>query len=270
MPELPEVEITKRGVKRLFLGETLKKMTVRQPKLRWLVPSQVQNCVGKALNDVERRSKYILLNFEGQYQLIHLGMSGALRMVPPEEPWRKHDHIEWLFESGAMRLHDPRRFGSVGWCLCDDLKAYPRLASLGVEPFSEGFTAKYLYFASRLKRTPVKSFLMAGKVVVGVGNIYASEALFHSGIRPGKAAGRLTKNLTFKLHDAILKVLADAIEQGGSSLRDFHAIEGELGYFQQNCWVYGREGLSCKVCETPIKNKVIAQRASFYCPVCQQ
>ncbi len=270
MPELPEVEITKRGVKQFFLGDALKKMTLRQPKLRWTVPEQTKQCLGSVLLDVHRRSKYIVLDFGTQVQLIHLGMSGALRIVSPDEPWRKHDHIEWVFDRGAMRLHDPRRFGSVDWCLLRDLASYPKWLHLGVEPFSEAFTVQHLQCAMRLKRTPIKSLIMGGKAVVGVGNIYASEALFLSGVRPGRASGRVSKQHIQRLHAAILSVLSQAIEQGGSSLRDFHALEGELGYFQQSCWVYGRQGQPCKVCGTPIKNKVIAQRASFYCSVCQQ
>lgn len=270
MPELPEVEITRRGVRNRFKGEKLLEMTVRQPRLRWPVPDQVHDCVGLSMNEVGRRSKYVVMEFGEQWQLVHLGMSGALRIVQVCEPWLKHDHIEWRFESGALRLNDPRRFGSVEWTLREHAAEHPRIASLGVEPFSEAFSVDFLYRQTRSKRLTVKAFLLSGKAVVGVGNIYASEALFRSGIRPGRAAGRLTRAEVQALHREIRLVLSEAIARGGSTLRDFHAIDGELGYFQLHCMVYGRESEPCKICTTPIKRRVMGQRSTFYCPKCQK
>lgn len=270
MPELPEVEITRRGVQGRFKGETLLEMTVRQPMLRWRIPDEVQRCVGLPMQEVGRRSKYMLMEFGDQWQMVHLGMSGALRIVQADEPWLKHDHVQWRFETGALRLHDPRRFGSVEWTLSDQAQSHPRLSSLGVEPLSDAFTEDHFYQHTRKKRLSVKAFLLAGKAVVGVGNIYASEALFRSRIRPGKAAGRLKRSEVRALHREVKAVLSEAIERGGSSLKDFHAIDGELGYFQLHCMVYGRDGLPCKVCGTEIKKRVMGQRSTFYCPTCQQ
>ncbi|MDX1669178.1 MAG: bifunctional DNA-formamidopyrimidine glycosylase/DNA-(apurinic or apyrimidinic site) lyase [Limnobacter sp.] len=270
MPELPEVEITKRGVCKHFKEQTLLELTVRQPQLRWRIPDQVQDCVGHSLQQVQRRSKYMILDFGQQWQLVHLGMSGAIRIVDPQEDWLKHDHVQWRFETGAMRLNDPRRFGSVEWVHAEGAFEHPRLANLGLEPFSSDFTAEYLFQKTRNKKQNVKAFLLAGHAVVGVGNIYASEALFRSGIRPGKSAGRLTRQQADRLQREVQAVLAEAIDRGGSTLRDFHAIDGELGYFQLQCMVYGREGLPCKVCTSAIKKKVIGQRSTFYCPTCQQ
>lgn len=270
MPELPEVEITRRGVRNRFKGEALLEMTIRQPLLRWPIPKEVQSCVGLIMQEVDRRSKYMVMDFGAQWQMVHLGMSGALRIVQANDPWLKHDHVQWRFESGALRLHDPRRFGSVEWTLSETAGSHPRLASLGVEPLSAAFTVEHLYQQTRGKRLSVKAFLLAGKAVVGVGNIYASEALFRSKIRPGKAAGRLTRMQVHALHTEVKAVLAEAIERGGSTLKDFHAIDGELGYFQLHCMVYGRDGLPCKVCSTPIKKRVMGQRSTFYCPNCQK
>lgn len=269
MPELPEVEITKRGVSQRFKGDLLLELTVRQPKLRWPVPDQVQDAVGQVLRDVDRRSKYVLMDFADQWQMIHLGMSGALRIVVPDEPWLKHDHIQWRFSSGALRLHDPRRFGSVEWTTPEAAACHPRLASLGVEPFSSEFTPTSLFKATRGRKMSIKALLLSGKAVVGVGNIYASEALFRSRIRPGRAAGRLSLKQAVALHREVIDVLSEAIERGGSTLKDFHAIDGELGYFQLHCLVYGRDGQPCKLCGTPIKKVVMGQRSTFYCPSCQ-
>lgn len=269
MPELPEVEITRRGVSQRFLGEKLLELTVRQPRLRWPVPDEVHDSVGQTLREVSRRSKYVLMDFGPQWQMIHLGMSGALRIVLPDEPWLKHDHVEWRFSTGALRLHDPRRFGSVEFTSPEGAATHPRLAGLGVEPFSEKFTPEYLYKATRRRTMSIKAFLLGGKAVVGVGNIYASESLFRSGIRPGRAAGRITKAQAVALHSEVVAVLGEAIERGGSTLKDFHAIDGELGYFQLHCMVYGRNGQPCKVCSTPIKKVVMGQRSTFYCSVCQ-
>ncbi len=274
MPELPEVEVTRRGVDAAFVGQVLQSCTIRQPKLRWPVPAAIKHLVGCALSATDRRSKYLVMQFSGKPGdgdvIVHLGMSGALQIVPKNSPWKLHEHIEWEFETGALRLHDPRRFGSVElvekglpW------QQYKRLKALGVEPFDEVFTWELLFKATRGKKLSIKALLLSGAVVVGVGNIYASESLFRAGIRPGRAAGRLSKVDCARLADAIRDVLAEAIERGGSSLRDFIGTDGTLGHFQLHADVYGREGQPCKRCVSPIKRIVQGQRSSFYCVRCQ-
>lgn len=269
MPELPEVEITKRGVERNFLGQTLVSMQVRQPKLRWPVPESVHFCQASQLVGITRRSKYLLLNFGEHTQIVHLGMSGALKVVSAEQPWEKHDHIQWQFDTGALRLNDPRRFGSVECLKTAEINSHKRFALLGPEPLEGDFSPETFFKAMRGKRLSIKALLLSGHAVVGVGNIYACEALFRSSIRPGKAAGRLTRKEAASLWLSIRDVLGEAIERGGSTLRNFHAIDGELGYFQLHCAVYGREGKQCPRCSTLIKRKVMGQRSTFYCPGCQ-
>lgn len=276
MPELPEVEITARGVGQHVLGHILERTTVRERRLRWPVPAEVAQCDGRRLNAVQRRSKYLILHFEQQALVIHLGMSGSLKVVDPAVPWEKHDHIEWLFctvdgRRHALRYNDPRRFGSVdhvetgdGWEL-----GFTRFAALGPEPFSDLFTPEELFKATRGKRVSIKALLLAGHAVVGVGNIYACEALFRSAIRPGRAAGRLSRADCTRLHQAVVDVLGEAIERGGSTLRNFSAVNGELGHFQTHCDVYGREGQPCKRCGGHVKRRVMNQRSTFYCPGCQ-
>lgn len=274
MPELPEVEITRRGVEQRFLNSRLAVCTVRQPRLRWPVPVDVQRCEGQRLQKVWRRSKYLIAQFERDALVIHLGMSGSLKIVDPSEPWATHDHIEWRFDEGCLRYNDPRRFGSVEWV---DTQAgeqwvddYKRFSRLGPEPFSEAFTVDGFYRDTRGKTLSIKALLLSGLAVVGVGNIYACEALFRSRIRPGKAAGRLTKNDLARLHQAVREVLGEAIARGGSTLRNFQAIDGELGHFQLHCDVYGREGEPCKQCGNAIRRRVMAQRSTFYCSACQR
>ena len=272
MPELPEVEITKRGVDLHFTGQRLLACTVRQPRLRWPVPVQVQSCVKQILQGVERRSKYMLMDFGGQVLVVHLGMSGSMKIVSASTPWDKHDHIEWNFGDKVLRYNDPRRFGSVeyvekapGW---ED--SFVRFAKLGPEPFSDAFTPESFFKATRGKKVSIKALLLSGFAVVGVGNIYACEALFRSAIRPGKAAGRLSRANAQALHAAVVAVLTEAIERGGSTLRNFQAIDGELGHFQLHCDVYGREGQPCKRCGALVKRRVMNQRSTFYCAQCQQ
>lgn len=271
MPELPEVEITKRGVAQHFLGLRLSGLLVREPRLRWPVSADVQLCVGQVLRSVERRSKYMIMDFEGHLLVVHLGMSGSMRIVGASEPAAKHDHLEWQFGDKVLRYNDPRRFGSVeyvqkteNWEQC-----HPRFALLGPEPFSEEFTPEFLFKASRGKRVSIKALLLSGHAVVGVGNIYACEALFKAAVRPGKAAGRLSRQQAQALHGTIRSVLADSLERGGSTLRDFKAIDGELGHFQTHCDVYGREGRACKRCGGVVKRRMMNQRSTFYCPGCQ-
>lgn len=274
MPELPEVEITRRGVEQRFLGSRLMTCTVRQPALRWPVPPEVQRCEGQTLKKVWRRSKYLIAEFARDALVIHLGMSGSLKIVDPAEPWATHDHIEWRFENACLRYNDPRRFGSVEWVDTQQgdrwIGAYTRFAKLGPEPFSEAFTVDSFYRDTRGKSLNIKALLLSGAAVVGVGNIYACEALFRSRIRPGKAAGRLTRNDVTRLHQAVREVLGEAISRGGSTLRNFQAIDGELGHFQLHCDVYGREGEPCKQCGQAVRRRVMAQRSTFYCSNCQR
>lgn len=272
MPELPEVEITKRGVALHFTGQRLLTCVVRQPRLRWPVPVEVQSCVKQVLQGVGRRSKYMLMDFGEHVLVVHLGMSGSMKIVSANTPWDKHDHIEWNFGEKVLRYNDPRRFGSVeyaaktpGW-----ESMFTRFAKLGPEPFSDAFTAESFFKATRGKKISIKALLLSGLAVVGVGNIYACEALFRSEIRPGKAAGRLSRANTAALHTAVVAVLAEAIERGGSTLRNFQAIDGELGHFQLHCDVYGREGQPCKRCGGVVKRRVMNQRSTFYCAQCQK
>ncbi|MCQ8897432.1 bifunctional DNA-formamidopyrimidine glycosylase/DNA-(apurinic or apyrimidinic site) lyase [Limnobacter humi] len=276
MPELPEVEITARGVGQHVLGHLLERTTVLERRLRWPVPDAVNLCNGWTLDSVTRRSKYLVMQFGQQALVVHLGMSGSLKVVDPAAPLEKHDHIEWLFRAAdgrhcALRYNDPRRFGSVehvavtaGW-----EARFQRFSALGPEPFSADFTPQGLFKATRGKRVSIKALLLAGHAVVGVGNIYACEALFRSAIRPGRAAGRLSRADCVRLHQAVVAVLGEAIERGGSTLRNFSAVNGELGHFQTHCDVYGREGEPCKRCGATVKRRVMNQRSTFYCPGCQ-
>jgi formamidopyrimidine-DNA glycosylase len=272
MPELPEVEITKRGVALHFAGKRLLACTVRQPRLRWPVPSEVQSCVKQILNSVERRSKYMLMDFGAHVLVVHLGMSGSMKIVSASAPWDKHDHIEWNFGEQVLRYNDPRRFGSVEYV--EKVPAWEsgfvRFSKLGPEPFSDAFTPESFFKATRGKKVSIKALLLSGLAVVGVGNIYACEALFRSAIRPGKAAGRLSRAEVAALHVAVVDVLSEAIERGGSTLRNFQAIDGELGHFQLHCDVYGREGQACKRCGAIVKRRVMNQRSTFYCAQCQR
>lgn len=275
MPELPEVEITRRGVQAHFHDCHLKGLTVRQPRLRWVVPQTVQCCVGRRLTHVLRRSKYLVLDFEGEVLVVHLGMSGSLKIVDRGVSWDKHDHLEWDFGSRVLRYNDPRRFGSVEHVNQADVpinldRLLPKFGALGPEPFSPEFQPDTFYKALHSRKAPIKAVLLGGLAVVGVGNIYACEALFRAHIRPGRSASRVTKAEAVALHGHIVDVLAEAIERGGSTLRNFQAIDGELGHFQLHSDVYGREGLACKRCEGGvIKRRVLAQRGTFYCPSCQ-
>ncbi|KAB2320203.1 bifunctional DNA-formamidopyrimidine glycosylase/DNA-(apurinic or apyrimidinic site) lyase [Betaproteobacteria bacterium SCN1] len=270
MPELPEVETTRLGLAPTLTGHRLHGVTVRNPHLRWPVPADLPGRLeGRTLEGIARRGKYLLFDF-GQYaQIVHLGMSGSLRLARPDEPPGAHDHVDWLFEGGqVLRLRDPRRFGAVLWT--DAPAAHPLLAHLGPEPLTDTFGGACLHTQCRRRSTAIKQVIMDAGVVVGVGNIYASESLFHAGIRPGTAARRLSRPACDRLAAAIKRVLAAAIAAGGSSLRDYVASDGELGYFQLQTRVYDRAGLPCKVCGTPIRRTVQGQRATFHCPHCQR
>ena len=270
MPELPEVETTRLGLLPRLQGRTLERIVVRNPRLRWPVPDDLQShLAGLVLNALNRRGKYLLFDFGPATQIVHLGMSGSLRFAGPDEPAALHDHVDWLFDDGTtLRLRDPRRFGAVLWT--ENVKRHPLLAHLGPEPLTPEFDAACLHAHCQRRSASIKQVIMDAQVVVGVGNIYASESLFHAGIRPTTAARRLSRPACARLVAAIKQVLAAAIAAGGSSLRDYVASDGELGYFQLQTRVYDREGRPCKVCATPIRRIVQGQRASFYCPRCQR
>ena len=270
MPELPEVETTRQGLLPRLQGHTLRHIVVRNPRLRWPVPDDLEaRLAGRTLQSLDRRGKYLLFDFGAGTQIVHLGMSGSLRFAGPDEPAALHDHVDWLFDDGTiLRLRDPRRFGAVLWT--DDVARHPLLAHLGPEPLTPAFDAAWLHAHCRRRNAAIKQVIMDAGVVVGVGNIYASESLFHAGIRPATAARRLSRPACERLVTAIKHVLTAAIAAGGSSLRDYVDSSGELGYFQLQTRVYDRAGLPCKTCATPIRRIVQGQRASFYCPVCQR
>ena len=269
MPELPEVETTMRGIEPYLLKKKIKSIQVHQAQLRWPVPAELAATKELTVRTLTRRGKYIIAATRQGSIIIHLGMSGSLRVVDLPFERRKHDHVVFeLSNKKFMLYHDPRRFGTILWTT-DKTEAHPLLRELGPEPLSEAFNGTHLYKKSRNRKVAVKNFIMNGHVVVGVGNIYASEALFRSGIRPGTAAGRLSTARFEQLADNIKAVLAAAIKSGGTTLRDFVNSEGEPGYFQQTLDVYGREGLPCNKCRALIKQRTIGQRSSFYCPKCQ-
>jgi formamidopyrimidine-DNA glycosylase len=271
MPELPEVETTLRGVAPYVLGQQVVGVTVRERRLRWPVPEALESLVGVTFATARRRGKYLLFGTPVGTVLIHLGMSGGLRVVEPTTDWKKHDHVGLLLSSGKqLRYHDPRRFGCI--LLADSVtpETHPLLADLGPEPLEADFTAAYLFAASRQKTGPVKPFVMDSKVVVGVGNIYANEALFMAGIRPNRPTGKITRAECERLVDAIKRVLAASIESGGTTLRDFLHEDGAPGYFKQSLRVYDREGGGCIRCTGTVKCTVLGQRATYYCPQCQR
>ncbi len=269
MPELPEVETTRRGIEPHMVGRTVRGAVVRQPRLRWPVPELDRLLRGRKVLAVDRRGKYILLRFSHGTLIVHLGMSGSLRLTPTAAPPRRHDHVDLLFADQCLRLHDPRRFGAVLWTT-DDPLIHPRLRDLGPEPLSAAFDGAYLHRLAHARRSAIKSVLMDGRVVVGVGNIYATEALFRAGIHPQRAGNRVSRQRLGQLTNEVKLVLGEAIEQGGTTLRDFLNESGQPGYFAQRLLVYGRAGQPCRSCGTTLKTRQIAQRASAYCPHCQR
>jgi formamidopyrimidine-DNA glycosylase len=272
MPELPEVETTRRGISEHITGQTIFSIRVNNPKLRWPVPvSNMQSSLpGQQILSVKRRAKYLLLDCGNGSLIIHLGMSGSLRILDQSIAAEKHDHVEILFDNGkVLRLRDPRRFGAVLWTE-QPTDEHHLLASLGPEPLSDLFDGNYLFDKTRKRRCSIKNLIMDSHIVAGVGNIYASEALFHAGIRPGKSAAGLTRQASHRLAAAIRQVLEKAIAAGGTTLRDFTNSEGQAGYFSQSLFVYGREAEPCLQCGASIKRKLIGQRSSFYCPNCQK
>lgn len=269
MPELPEVETTRRGVSPHTRGQTIERVNIYQPQLRWPIPADMAaKLKNQTVLDVRRRGKYLLFDIAAGTALLHLGMSGSLRVVDRETPLKKHDHLELILSNGRiLRFHDPRRFGSFLWA--DDWASHPLIAKLGPEPLSEAFSAVHLFRRSRGRKAGIKVFIMNSEVVVGVGNIYASEALFKAGIHPKRAAGRVSLERYKRLEAAIRKTLAAAIEMGGTTLRDFYGGDGEPGYFKQQLAVYEREGEECLSCKSVIKRCVLGQRATYFCPKCQ-
>lgn len=269
MPELPEVETTCRGIEPHIIGRRVGSATIRQPRLRWTVPPLDELLPGQRVKAVTRRAKYILITFPKGTLIIHLGMSGSLRIVSKTTAPRPHDHVELCFGKQCLRLHDPRRFGAMLWT-DNDPQQHPRIRDLGPEPLSDEFSGDYLYRIAQTRRAPIKSLIMDGKTVGGVGNIYATEALFAAGILPQRASNRVSRARLETLVDEIKKVLAYAIERGGTTLRDFVNETGNPGYFAQELMVYGRAGEACKQCGSILKTRQIGQRASAYCAVCQR
>jgi formamidopyrimidine-DNA glycosylase len=270
MPELPEVEVTRLSFADRIAGATIRDVRLGKP-LRWplgCVPGQL---VGRQVRQVRRRGKYLLLDLDDGILLLHLGMSGSLSFAVHQPDAGPHDHFDLVTDHGVLRLNDQRRFGAVVYATHEDAgEAAKLLGTLGVEPLGDAFDDAAFHAALRKRRAPVKQVLLAGDVVVGVGNIYASEALFLAGIRPTLSASRLTKPRARKLHAAIREVLAKAVAKGGSTLRDFSNADGESGYFQLEAMVYGRAGQPCRTCGTPIRAIRQGQRATFYCPHCQK
>jgi formamidopyrimidine-DNA glycosylase len=271
MPELPEVETTRRGIEPHVRGVRVCEVIVRRGDLRQPVSESLTTVAGRRVTGVRRRAKYLLLDVDdASTLLIHLGMSGSLRVAAPADPWRTHDHLALTMENGKqLRFHDPRRFGLVLHLTGDPL-AHPLLAKLGPEPLEEAFTPAHLAAACAKRTAAIKLVIMDATVVVGVGNIYASEALFRAGIRPQSPAGKVSKARLTKLAAAIRAVLSEAIAVGGTTLRDFLQSDGQPGYFKQRLLVYGRQGEPCRTCGTAIRHAVLGQRATYWCPQCQR
>lgn len=271
MPELPEVETTRRGIEPHLLGRIVTAVRIRNRKLRWPVSPAIHRILpGQRINSVTRRGKYLLLHTPAGTALLHLGMSGSLRMLPADTPAEKHDHLDIVLDSGrALRLRDPRRFGTLLWTTSDPGR-HKLLRMLGPEPLGDDFDGDYLFAKARKRKVAIKNFIMNSHIVVGVGNIYASESLFLARIHPERAAGRITRVRYAALAKAIRKVLTAAIQAGGTTLRDFSRADGEPGYFRQHLRVYGREGKACKRCGAIIVTRVTGQRSTYYCSHCQR
>jgi len=271
MPELPEVETTRRGIEPHINYQTINDVVVRNHALRWPIPKQLRQIIRKQqIQSVERRGKYLLLGLETGTVIIHLGMSGSLRICTADTAAEKHDHVDFIFGNNKiLRLRDPRRFGAVLWTAKDPSK-HKLLSSLGPEPLEEDFNGRYLFEHSRKRSASIKSLIMNSHSVVGVGNIYACESLFLAGINPKRKAGSLSLARCEKLVSAIKQVLAQSITQGGTTLRDFIRENGEPGYFAQKLFVYGRADEPCAKCGKPIKKITQQQRSTFYCTQCQR
>ena len=270
MPELPEVETTRRGIAGSLTGRRIDQVTVRDRRLRWPVARGLEaRLTGRTVTRVARRAKYLLIVTDAGSAIMHLGMSGSLRIVQADVAVQKHDHYDIRMDSGdILRFNDPRRFGCLLWSK-DDPATHPLLAKLGPEPLGEGFSGDYLHAISRGRKVSIKQHLMNSQVVAGVGNIYASEALFIAGVHPKRAAGRIASGRMENLAQAIKAVLEKSIRVGGTTLRDYYGGNGQPGYFSQELQVYGHAGEPCRICRTPIRQIVLGQRSTFYCPDCQ-
>lgn len=270
MPELPEVETARRGILPHVAGRRIVRAVVRQPRLRWPVPDALRRAApGSTVRSVDRRGKYLLLNTGKGAVIIHLGMSGSVRLAGPREPPGRHDHVDLVFADGtALRYTDPRRFGCVLW-RAGDAAGHPLLRGLGVEPLDGAFDGAHLFAASRSRRSAVKSLIMDGRVVAGVGNIYACEALFGAGVHPLRAAGGISRRRYGRLAEAVREVLERALEAGGTTLRDFTGGDGRPGYFSRSLKVYGRAGRPCVDCGRTLRDLRLARRATVCCSRCQ-
>ncbi|OIP08716.1 MAG: DNA-formamidopyrimidine glycosylase [Betaproteobacteria bacterium CG2_30_68_42] len=270
MPELPEVEVTRRGLDARLAGSTVTAVTIRDPRLRFPVPSDLPRILdGQRLRGIERRGKYLLFGFARGTLIAHLGMSGSLRLAAHGAPHDAHERVEIAFGAVAMRLRDPRRFGLMLWT-AGEAAAHPLIAGLGIEPLGDEFDGSWLFRATRGRTAAIKSALMDSHLVVGIGNVYAAESLFRAGIRPLTPAGRLSRTRCGRLAAAVRETLDEAIRAGGSSLRDYVDAAGTPGCFQLRHDVYGRAGEPCRKCGTPIRVSRLAQRSSFHCPRCQR
>ncbi len=268
MPELPEVETTRRGIEPHVRGQRITRVILREKRLRWPVSDQVAQLEGRRIVGLSRRGKYILMRLDRGHLIWHLGMSGSMRILPAGSAAAPHEHVEFEFGSGqALKFRDPRRFGALLYCEHDPIQ-HPLLQPLGPEPLGDEFNADYLYRHCRKRNAAIKNVIMNSHIVVGVGNIYASEALYRAGIRPGRAARRISRARLARLVDAVRATLSEAIAQGGTTLQDFTQADGRPGYFRHALAVYGNRG-NCRVCGSPIKQVVLGQRASYYCPGCQ-
>ena len=270
MPELPEVETTRAGLLPHVQGRTVTGVVLRRPDLRWPIPPEVAALLpGQRIDAIRRRAKYLLLDTAAGSALLHLGMSGSLRVLPADTPVGAHDHVDLALDSGrVLRFNDPRRFGCLLWQPPGTV--HPLLRDLGPEPLTDAFDGDHLFLASRGRRAPVKAFLMDQRIVVGVGNIYAAEALFAAGISPLREAGRVSRERYARLADEIKRILAYAIGRGGTTLRDFISPDGAPGYFEQELSAYGRGGQSCPACGGVLKQALIGQRTTVWCPRCQR
>ena len=270
MPELPEVETTRRGLAPHLRDQMIHGVILRRRELRWPIPDEVSaQLPGQRITDVRRRAKYLLLDTDAGSALLHLGMSGSLRVLPGDTPLRAHDHVDISLANGRLlRFNDPRRFGSLLWQPAGTL--HPLLQGLGPEPLDAAFDGDYLFQRSRGRRAPIKTFLMDQAVVVGVGNIYAAESLYRAGISPLREAGKVSRERYQRLATAVKDILQYAITRGGTTLRDFISPDGVPGYFEQELSVYGRDGQPCPGCGRPLRHATIGQRASVWCGSCQR
>ncbi|OED44360.1 DNA-formamidopyrimidine glycosylase [Endozoicomonas sp. (ex Bugula neritina AB1)] len=271
MPELPEVETTRRGIQPHVEGCRIKEVVIREFRLRWPIPENINQILhGKTIQSIKRRAKYLLFDLDTGHLIVHLGMSGSLRILNIAEAPKKHNHVDIILDSGhCLRYHDPRRFGAILWTT-EPVDEHSLLSHLGPEPLTSDFTSQHLFKCSRGRSQPVKTFIMDNHTVVGVGNIYASEALFKAGIRPDRPCGKISKTRYERLTECIKETLTKAIEQGGTTLRDFVGGDGKPGYFKQELAVYGLAGQPCITCSSIIKEVKLGNRNTFFCSKCQR